>query len=527
MAPANVNLTPVGSWQVLGTPVPRPNGRDLVTGAHQYPSDITRPGMIHGKVLRRPAYGAKLVAIDLGPARDLERRDGRPGQRLRRSDRPHGIPCGRGPKPIADTARWEPAPHPSSGELSDYLRRHAREIPKNPFADDVSKAAKTLRQTYHVAYVQHCPMEPRAAVAEWENGKVTVWTATQNPFAVRSELARAFSLADDRVRVIIPDFGGGFGGKHSGECAVEAARLAKAAGKPVRLVWTRAEEFTWAQFRPAGVIDAEASLDADGTLTSWFFMNINSGANEIQSPYRIGKSRGVFVPSAPPLRHGSYRALATTANTFGRECFMDELATLASRDPLDFRLAHLDPGRLRGVLEEAGRRFDWTSRSKRKEPNVGVGLACGIDKGSFVATCAEVAVNPEQGTFAVKHVCQAYDCGKIVNPANLLNQVKGAIVMGLGPASARRCDSRGARFSTPHSASTGCPGSRTSPSWTFTSSTAPTFLPLAPVRHPSLPSPRPLPTPSSPRPASALARCRSDLPTQKRKRESATEDLNP
>ena len=95
-------------------------------------------------------------------------------------------------------------------------------------------------------------MEPRAAVAEWEDGKLTVWTATQNPFGVRGELARAFGLPDDRVRVIIPDFGGGFGGKHSGECAVEAARLARAAGKPVRLVWTRAEEFTWAQFRPAG-----------------------------------------------------------------------------------------------------------------------------------------------------------------------------------------------------------------------------------------------------------------------------------
>ena len=152
-------------------------------------------------------------------------------------------------------------------------------------------------------------MEPRAAVAEWADGRLTVWTASQQPFGVRAELARAFRLTDDRVRVIIPDFGGGFGGKHSGECAVEAARLAKAAGAPVRLQWTRAEEFTWAVFRPAAAIDVEASLDESGRLTSWHFLNFNSGSQEVQTPYRTGRSEGRFVESSPPLRHGSYRAL--------------------------------------------------------------------------------------------------------------------------------------------------------------------------------------------------------------------------
>jgi CO/xanthine dehydrogenase Mo-binding subunit len=434
-SPPNITLTPVGSWKVLGTSVPRPNGRDLVTGTHQYPSDITRTGLLYGKVLRRPSYGAKLVSADLAPARAMK------GVQVVQDNDFVGVTAPttqlaeKALNAIAATATWETAKHPSSGELFGYLREHARGgVPKNPFVDEVTKAGKSLRQTYDVAYVQHCPMEPRAAVAEWDNGKVTVWTATQNPFAVRGEVARAFGLSDDSVRVIIPDFGGGFGGKHSGECAVEAARLAKASAKPVRLVWTRAEEFTWAQFRPAGVIDAEASLDEHGNLTSWFFVNINSGGNEVQSPYRIGKSRGIFVASEPPLRHGSYRALATTANTFGRECFMDEMAVLAGRDSLEFRLAHLEEGRLRDVLVEAARRFDWTSQSKKKTPNVGVGLSCGIDKGSFVAACVEVAVDRDQGTISVKHVCQAYDCGKIVNPANLLNQVKGAIVMGLGPA---------------------------------------------------------------------------------------------
>ncbi len=431
----DVGLTPIGAWKRLGTSVSRPNGRDIVTGSHQYPSDIIRPGMLHGKVLRRPSYGARLVAIDLGVARAME------GVVAVQDNDFVGVAASTAflaeaaLSAIADTAQWSAAPHPSSRELSDYLREHARGgVPQNPFADEVSRAAKALRRTYEVAYVQHCPMEPRAACAEWENGKVTIWTATQNPFAVRGEVARAFSLAEDKVRVIIPDFGGGFGGKHSGECAVEAARLARAAGKPVRLVWTRAEEFTWAQFRPAAVIEAEASLDGDGRLTSWYFVNINSGANEIQTPYRVAKNRGQFVASEPPLRHGSYRALATTANTFGRECFMDELAAEAGRNPLDFRLAHLEPGRLRDVLEAVARRFDWASRSRKHEPNIGVGLACGLDKGSFVAACAEVMVDQEAGTLVVRKVSQVFECGKVLNPANLLNQVKGAIVMGLGPA---------------------------------------------------------------------------------------------
>jgi isoquinoline 1-oxidoreductase len=431
--PGDVALTSVEGWKVMGTSVARPNGRDIVTGTHQYPSDISRPGMVYGKILRAPSYGAKLISIDLAPAQKID------GVTAVRDDQFVGVTA---PTSflaedalgaVSDTAKWNTAPHPASSGLYDYLRQHAR-VPKNPFADEVAKAPKSLRQTYHVAYVQHCPMEPRAAVAEWENGKLTVWTGTQQPFGVKSELERTFNLDAASVRVIVPDFGGGFGGKHTGECAVEAARLAKAAGKPVHLRWTRVEEFTWAYFRPAAVIDAEASLDEKGTLTSWNFVNINSGGNEVQTPYRAGKSQGIFVSSEPPLRHGSYRALAVTANTFGRESFMDEMANLAGRDPLEFRLAHLDNDRLRAVLTEAAKQFDWATKSKKKEANIGIGLSCGTDKGSFVAACAQVTVAPDQSGFKVTHVCQAYECGKIVNPDNLRRQVTGAIIMGLGPA---------------------------------------------------------------------------------------------
>lgn len=432
--PADVRLTPVERWETLGRPLGRPNGRDIVAGAHQYPSDIVRPGMLYGKVLRAPSFGAKLRGIDLAPARGIE------GAIVVRDGDFVGVAAPstwlaqQALDALADSAEWESAPHPSSREVYQYLRDNARDRPPaNPFGDEIRQAARTLEQTYQVAYIQHVPLEPRAAVAEWAGDKLTTWTGTQVPFGVKAELVRAFGLDDSRVRVIVPDFGGGFGGKHSGECAVEAARLAKAANRPVKLVWTRAEEFTWAQFRPAGVIDAAASLDAAGRLTSWHFVNLNSGPAEVQTPYRVARNQCRYVACSPPLRHGSYRGLAATANNFARESFMDELAELAGRDPLAFRLDHLDNPRIRAVLEEVARRGGWADRP-RDRPNLGVGLAAGQDKGSVVAACVAVAVDPDKGEIRVERVTQAFECGKILNPSGLMSQVKGAIIQGLGPA---------------------------------------------------------------------------------------------
>jgi isoquinoline 1-oxidoreductase len=335
---------------------------------------------------------------------------------------------------IAATARWESSPQPSSKEIFDYLSRQASGgLPENPFAQELARAHKVLRQEFHVPYVQHAPLETRAALAEWQGGKLTVWAGTQAPFSYHGELARVFQLPSDRVRVVVPDFGGGFGGKHSGEAAVEAARLARAAGRPVSLHWTREEEFTWAYFRPAAVIAIEASLDAKGALSSWHFLNINSGGAAVQTPYRIEQNRCRFLPSRSPLRQGSYRTLAATANNFAREAFMDELAAAAETDPLPFRLKHLDNPRLRAVLEEAARRFSWPGPEKRKA-NVGVGLACGTEKGSFVAACVEIALDRALKRIEVRRVCEVFECGAILNPGNLLAQVQGCILMGLGPA---------------------------------------------------------------------------------------------
>ncbi len=432
-APNNGSVTPVKDWKVLGASFSRPNARDLVTGAHDYPSDIKRPGMWYGKVLRQPSYGAKLVSLDIEPAKAMK------DVIVVQDGSFTGVVAGttflaeQAIALLAKNAKWETAPHPSSKELYDYLGKHAN-IPANQFTGELAAAKHKLKATYHAAYVQHAPMETRAAVAEWKDGRLTVWAGTQNPFGHQNELMSAFRLGNDSVRVIVPDTGGGFGGKHTGEASVEAARLAQGAGKPVVLKWTRGEEFTWAAFRPAALIECEASLDDAGKLTSWYFVNVNSGGSAIATPYRAGRANTPSVNSQAVLRHSSYRGLAATANNFAREAFMDELAAAAGADPLEFRLAHLEPGRLRDVLEAAARKFNWRERVKHKDRDTGVGLACGTEKGSYVAACVEVAIDRAAKKIVPRHVCQAYECGAIINPANLRAQVEGAILMGLGPA---------------------------------------------------------------------------------------------
>ncbi len=432
-APEGVVLTAVKEWKTLGQSVARPNARDLVTGAHRFPSDMTRPGMLYGRLLRPPSYGAKLANLDPAAAQAI------PGAVFVRDESTIGVAAPtnfaatQAVAALAQSAAWETTPQPDSNTIFDYLRQHTREpIPANPFAADVAAAAKSLRQTYRAAYIQHAPLEPRSALADWEGGKVTVWITTQNPFGCRREIAEALHLNAGDVRVIVPDFGGGFGGRHTAETGIEAARLARAAGKPVLVRWTRREEFTWAYFRPAAVMDIEAGLDAAGTITSWFHVNINSGGSAIGTPYRVAKVKTQFVPADSPLRIGSYRALAATANNFARESFMDELAVAAGRDPLEFRLAHLDNARLRAVLETAAARFDWAGRRAKKDPAVGVGLACGTEKGSCAAACVEIAIS--QGEIAVRRACQVFECGAVLNPANLTAQVHGCLLMGLGAA---------------------------------------------------------------------------------------------
>ncbi len=163
-------------------------------------------------------------------------------------------------------------------------------------------------------------------------------------------------------------------------------------------------------------------------------ISINPGRSGVETPYAIAKTNTQAIDSQPPLRHGSYRALASTAHNFARESMMDELAAAAGKDPLQFRLDHLQDERLRAVLQLAADKFDWTNRRSKPRPaNTGIGLACAAEKGSFVAACAEIEIDPAKNLVRVKHVCQAFDAGAICNPGNLHSQVMGGIIMAIGP----------------------------------------------------------------------------------------------
>lgn len=429
--------TPAERWNVAGTSVAKLNGRDLVTGAHKYASDVRRPDMLHGKVVRPIAFGATLAEVDLGAAEAME------GVTAVRDGDFVGVAAA---EPLtaeraseAIRAVWNTRPQSSSETLFDDLRKDASEgggrfggRTSGSIEAGLAAADHQWQQTYTVAYIAHAPLEPRAAVAEWNDGKLTVWTGTQRPFGVRGELAQAFGLPEDRVHVIVPDTGSGYGGKHSGEAAIEAARLAKAAGRPVKLVWTREEEFTWAYFRPAGVIDVTSGVRRDGTLTAWDYVNYNSGGSAINMPYEVANQRIAFRPSRSPLRQGSYRALAATANTFARETHLDELARLVGLDALAFRHKNLKDARMRAVLDAAAEAFGWGGAKPDAEH--GHGIAVGTEKGSFIASCAEVRIDRMSGAVRVVRAVVAFECGAVVNPNHLKNQIEGAIVMGLGGA---------------------------------------------------------------------------------------------
>lgn len=431
-------LIPAADWKVAGRSPRKVDIRDFVTGRHRYPSDQTLPGMLYGKVLRPSAFNATLTSLDAQKAEQM-------GVTVVQDGNFIGVAAPSSELASAAIeaikADWKSDQQPSNKDLFEYLRKNTEEG-TDPTGDGdrfdqgsvdqaLSSADHKLQQTYTVQYIAHVPLEPRAALAKWDGDHLTVWTGTQRPFGVRGQLAEAFHLPEDHVRVFMPDMGSGYGGKHTGETAIEAARLARAAKRPVKVNWTREEEFTWAYFRPAGVIDVTSGVRNDGTITAWEFHNYNSGSAGIRTYYEVPNQRIVFHPVRTPLRQGSYRALAATANHFARESHMDELAHAVKMDSLEFRLKNLKNDRLRAVFEAAARQFGWP---KSKAAGQGFGMGGGYEKLGNVATFAEVKVDRSTGDVQVVRLVTAFECGAIVNPDGLRNQLEGSNVQGLGGA---------------------------------------------------------------------------------------------
>jgi CO/xanthine dehydrogenase Mo-binding subunit len=451
-------VTPADKWTVAGTSIPKTTARDMVTGAHRFTSDIVRPHMHYGRVLRPSAFNAKLVSLD---TKQFTIPDVAPTEvSVVRDHDFAGVVASNeliAAKAVAALkSEWKADPQSSSKELFTYLKSHvqSRDTGGRPAAEQGSieqalqSAAHKLEASYTVAYIAHVPLEPRAAVAEWDNGKLTVWTGTQRPFGVRGELAEAFGIPEKSVRVIVPDTGSGYGGKHTGEVAIEAARLAKFVDRPVKVIWTREEEFTWAYFRPAGVIDIRSGVTQDGTLTAWEFHNYNSGGSGIESPYDVANRRIEFHPTESPLRQGSYRGLAATANHFARESHMDDLAAAVGMDPLEFRLKNLKDARMRAVLQAASAKFGWANG--KSDATHGFGLACGTEKGGYVASCAQISIAQPGGKVKIERVVTAFECGAVVNPEHLKNQIEGSVVQGIGGAMFEAIEFENGRVLNPH-----------------------------------------------------------------------------
>ena len=412
---------------------------EVVTGRRQFVSDIDQPGMADGTVLRPPVRDAVLRAVNFGAAERL------PGVTAVRDGKFVGVvaedPMSAKRALGAIGAEWD-LPVEQPDEMPAYLRSHPVEGTGwerlvDETTGDVEGALITapvvLDATYSTAYIAHVPMETRAAVARWNGERLTIWVGTQVPFGVRSQVATAFGLDEADVRIVVPPTGGGFGGKHGGDVAIEAARLARAVQRPVKVEWSRSEEFQCGYLRPMALIDVRAGIDSNGKIAAWDFLDVNAGPAGLASPYVTGARRLRYQPAESPLAQGAYRALAATANNFARESFIDELAAKFGVDPLKFRLANLDDERLEVVLCAAADRFGWPLERRVDDIEAtGHGLALGVEKGGRVATCAEVTAR--DGRIEVTRIVTAYECGRIVNPDTVLNQIQGATVMALGGA---------------------------------------------------------------------------------------------
>ena len=435
-------LKDVAKHTVVGKPLVRRDGRDKVTGKAQYAGDIREPGMRYAKILRPPAHGAKLKSVDTAPAKAVAGvqvvQDGDLVAVL------HELPD------VADAALAKikaefevPELKVDDKSIFNHLLKaapQARVVAEGGnLAEGRKLAGKTFEQTYLNSYVAHAAIETHTALAKVEGGKATIWASTQNPFGAQREIAEAIGLPAQNVRVITPFVGGGFGGKTHNRQAVEAARLAKAVGKPVQVAWSRAKEFFYDTFRPAAIVKIKSGIDGSGQMVFWDYEVFFAGERGAKQFYTVPNHRTAARPSgwqgpagSHPFATGAWRAPANNTNTFARESQIDIMAAAAGMDPVEFRLKNLSDPRMIGVLKAAAERFGWTpakAPSKR-----GYGVACGMDAGTYVATIVEAEVDAKKGTVQVKRVVCAQDMGLVVNPQGAKIQVEGCTTMGLGYA---------------------------------------------------------------------------------------------
>jgi CO/xanthine dehydrogenase Mo-binding subunit len=459
------------TYTVVGKPILRADLPGKCTAKHPYLQDFTIPGMLHGRVVRPPTLGAKLVSVDESSVRAM------PDVRIIRIESFLGVVAKdewaavRAAREIRATwSDWQGLPG------SEGLDRYIRQAPverdqsianRGDVTAALSSASKKLSATYYWPYQSHASLGPSCAVADVKDSGATIWSASQNPYGLRANLAKVFSVSADKMRVIYLDGSGSYGTNGADDAAADAFLLSRAAGLPVRVQWMREDEHGWDPKGPAQLHELRGAIDDNGNISAWetqmWVPDGPPGSRALLGPESAvmqqthGQGAGLMTlnldPPYPvpnlrvvshhlkdtPLRLSNLRAPGKIANIFAVESFADELAAAAGMDPVAFRLRGLSDRRAIEVLKRTAGMMDWQAR---RSPNphaaegnllVGRGIAYMRYKQAenYVAIGITLAVDKTNGRIAVRRVVCAHDCGLIVNPDGLRNQVEGNIIQTL------------------------------------------------------------------------------------------------
>jgi nicotinate dehydrogenase subunit B len=463
-----VTLKDPANFKIVGRSVPRVDIPGKVTGQFTYMQDFRLPGMLHGRVVRPPAIGATLQSIDEDSVSAL------PGSvRVVRIGNFVGV--------VAETewgairasrqlkvrwASWEGLPEQSA--LWDYVRD--TKIVKEDVTSDVGAVAfalaqgsTRLRASYDFAIHTHGSIGPSCSVVEFNDGTLTCWSASQATHALRKQLAAMLAMSEKNVRCIYIDGSGCYGRNGHEDAAADAALLSRAVGQPVRVQWMREDEHGWDPKGPPTLVDLDAALDATGNLTAWsseFFhplgiaspvalagailaglpheMNMGPGGiiGNTAIPYTVPNARTVAHRlETTPLKPAWIRTPGRMQNTFANESFLDELAIAAGADPLEFRRRHLKDARGLELLDRLALLAKW-ERTSPKQRNYDGPIATGRGMAyvkyelvrTYVGAVADVEVDRATGEIHVKRFFVAQDCGQIINPDGVRNQIEGNVV---------------------------------------------------------------------------------------------------
>jgi nicotinate dehydrogenase subunit B len=458
-------------FKIVGKSVARVDIPRKVTGTFTYMQDFRLPGMLHARVVRPPAIGAVLEGVDESSLKDIRTaRAVRQGNFLAVVADNEWAAVKGAQKLNATWSKWEGLPEQS--QLYEHVR--ASKVAKDEVTANVgnsgealAQGAKKLSATYDFAIHTHGSIGPSCAVAEFKDGKLTSWSASQATHNLRKQLAKMLSTPVEDIRCIYVEGSGCYGRNGHEDAAADAALIAKLTGKPVRVQWSRADEHGWDPKGPPTLIDLRAALDGSGGVTAWeseffipqqtpggFFVPFVAASltgmpsddhiapgNIFQNsniPYKFPNIKAVCHRlETTPFRPSWIRTPGRMQNTYANECFMDELAAAAAADPVEFRLKYLDASDKRGieVLERVTKLAKWEKRPSPKSGQTGdVVTGRGVTYckyelvRTYVAVVAEVEVNRSTGEIRCTRFFISHDCGQIINPDGLKNQLEGNII---------------------------------------------------------------------------------------------------